>query len=166
VQQVDLIEFNGRESCEFHIQGIQLPASEGTNPAILLDSTQVAEKPVTPAGENRRVVVGNETKVHQQFVDIEIWDNDREDGDVLSLSLNDNWVLKGYELAKAKKYLRLQLQKGENWLMMRADNLGSIPPNTAAIAVLDGGTRKVFMLHSDTSKSEILKLVWDGQGGF
>jgi hypothetical protein len=82
VQQIDLIEFNGRESCEFHIQGIQLPASEGTNPAILLDSTQVAEKPVTPAGENRRVVVGNETKVHQQFVDIEIWDNDREDGDV------------------------------------------------------------------------------------
>jgi hypothetical protein len=84
----------------------------------------------------------------------------------LSLSLNDNWVLKGYELAKAKKYLRLQLQKGENWLMMRADNLGSIPPNTAAIAVLDGGTRKVFTLNSDTSKSEILKLVWDGQARF
>jgi hypothetical protein len=158
IQQVDLIEFNGSEACEFVIRGIRLPFGEGANP-VLEDSVTTPAGIVLPHGERRPVVLGNETRVRESFVDIEIWDNDQEDGDIISLSLNDKWVLTGYELAKSRKLLRLQLQPGANWLMMRSENLGRIPPNTAAIALVEHGIRKIFTLHSDMGKSEVLKLM-------
>ena len=78
----------------------------------------------------------------------------------MSLSLNQNWVLQGYELNKYKKTVRLNLKKGENWLVMKAENLGSIPPNIAAITLSYGTTQKSFMLQSDKGVSEALKIIW------
>lgn len=151
LKTIDLIEYDGKEACEFDVLNIQLLFE---NPSLPAPPPSV----VKPPGETRPITVANETTVHQEFVELEIWDNDVEDGDVLSLSLNQNWILQGYELSKSKKKLRIQLKRGENWLVMKAENLGSIPPNTAAIAIQDGENRKVFILNSDKGFSEALKI--------
>lgn len=150
---LDLIEYNGREACEFDIWGIQLLSDNPPLPA-------PPQKVTLPPTETRPVTVANETTVHQGVIELEIWDHDVVDGDIVSLSLNQNWVLKGYELSKYKKTLRLNLKKGDNWLVMKAENLGSIPPNTAAITLFDGTTQKAFLLQSDKGVSEALKIIW------
>lgn len=155
LKTIDLIEYDGKELCEFDVINIQLLLDNPIPPA----PPETPKVPL-PAGEARPVTVQNETVVHQEYIEIEIWDNDREDGDVLSLSLNKIWLLQGFELAKSKKRLRLQLKRGENWLVMKAENLGSIPPNTAAIAIIEGDRRKVFVLNADKNFSEALKITW------
>ena len=46
-----------------------------------------------------------------------------------------------------------------NELSMLAENLGMIPPNTAALVIYDGKIRYETLLSSDLSKSATIKLV-------
>ena len=46
-----------------------------------------------------------------------------------------------------------------NELSMLAENLGMIPPNTAALVIYDGKIRYETLLTSDLSKSATIKLV-------
>jgi hypothetical protein len=54
--------------------------------------------------------------------------------------------------------LQLDPTKEFNELSMFAENLGMIPPNTAALIVRDGQKEYQLLLQSDFSKSATLKL--------
>ena len=90
---------------------------------------------------------------------LEIWDNNREDSDSVSLSLNGDWILENERLTKAKKELFVELSQNENVLVLHALNLGAIPPNTATIAI----NGREVTLSSDYDKSTAIRLtVKDG----
>jgi hypothetical protein len=63
-------------------------------------------------------------------------------------------------LKKEKYKIELELKQKDNQLLMFAENLGSIPPNTAAIAIDDNVLVRTFMLNSDMSKSESVKIMF------
>jgi hypothetical protein len=44
-------------------------------------------------------------------------------------------------------------------LLLFAENLGSIPPNTAAVSIDDNDLIRTFILNSDMSKSETVKII-------
>jgi hypothetical protein len=97
--------------------------------------------------------------VKTRTVNIEIWDNDKEDGDIISLKLNGKWVLQNREVKKTPYKMSLTLTEGENILIMQAENLGTRGNNTAAIKVDDGvSPTQTVVLNSDMGKSEAIKI--------
>ena len=98
--------------------------------------------------------------VKNKKITIKIWDDDKVDGDVVSLNLNGIWILKNYRLKKHVKNILIDLPLDSNELILYAENLGRMPPNTAAISIWNGKEEiKSMVLNSDTGKSEAIKIL-------
>jgi len=98
--------------------------------------------------------------INNKRMTIKIWDNDKVDGDVISLNLNGIWILKNYRLKKQVKNILIDLPLESNELILYAENLGSMPPNTAAISIWNGKEKiKSVILNSDKGKSEAIKIL-------
>lgn len=109
--------------------------------------------------EGRKIEIKNEIIFSTDKVTIEIWDNNKVDGDIISLSLNGRWLLKKYTTKKKRKILQIELTERENLLILYAENLGEIAPNTAAVRVLARGIDQTVILNSDMGKSDVIKFV-------
>ncbi|MEM0997354.1 MAG: hypothetical protein AAGN35_09760 [Bacteroidota bacterium] len=116
--------------------------------------------PVPPKDfSDRTVLMKDEVTVGQDKLRIEIWDKSMVDGDIVSLSLNGKVVLSDFRVSRQKRTVFLDLQEGENLLVMHAENLGRVPPNTAAVAVYRNGQGEVYILNSDLGKSEAIRIL-------
>ena len=119
-------------------------------------SSQSRTKSVTPTvvpPEKRNVKVQNTMQVQSAEINIEVWDHESADGDVLSLQLNGEYILENYYLMQSKKIITVTLNPGENTLVMTAVNQGRYKPCTAAILVDDGRNKQTYILDSDFSES-------------
>ena len=108
--------------------------------------------------EKTQVSLKETVKVPNKKVSITIWDNNIEDGDMISLSLNGSWIVRNLIVSKCKTTFELNLDQKENYLIMKAENVGSNPPNTAAFLIQSKGFKKEVVLNSDLGKSEMLKI--------
>ncbi len=107
--------------------------------------------PVAAAPAIRMV---KQLEVGQGTVTIQLWDDQQEDGDVLSLHLDGRNLLQHFALKKEKTTLLVKLSSGEHTLVLRAENLGSIPPNTAALLIDDGQQQYRLVLRAAVDYSE------------
>ncbi len=121
----------------------------------------VIEKPKTL--ENRNIVGKNKIKVKSRKIELEIWDQGIEDGDIISLNLNQRWILENYTIKKRKKIIEITLDGKENYLILHALNLGSSPPNTVALAIRDGKNIHKTLLNSNLKASDSIEITYDGQ---
>ena len=103
-------------------------------------------------------------EINSRYVLINIWDDEKIDGDTLSINFNGKWVLKDYCLIKEPKTILLPLKKNEaNEIIFHAENLGEIPPNTAAVKLeYDNGKKKEFNMRSDFNTNGIIRLIQQG----
>lgn len=95
---------------------------------------------------------------------IRIWDNQKEDGDIVTIYFNDKKVLDHYLLTKAYREFSLELTKTENYLVYYAENEGSERPNTAAFDIIDEETQSSILenpiiLKATTKQSTALKII-------
>lgn len=90
---------------------------------------------------------------------IAIWDNQKNDGDIVTLKLNDSTIIDNYKIKKKKKKFVFDLDKGTYLLRTDAINLGSIPPNTCTIKIDDGTKVKTVNLNSNFLESEYVKII-------
>ena len=108
----------------------------------------------------RKTEMVESLRVKGSKVTIHIWDNDKVDGDIISLNLNGEWLLKNYRLTKQVKTITFDLPEDSNELILYAENLGAMPPNTAAISIWNGNKKlKTLQLNSDKGKSEGIQLL-------
>ena len=86
---------------------------------------------------------------------IDFYDNGEIDGDSISVFYNGRLVISHQRLTEKPVSLTLSLDdlNGDNVVTMYADNLGTIPPNTALMIVTDGDKRYEVRITSDTEKS-------------
>jgi hypothetical protein len=69
-------------------------------------------------------------------VELTLYDNGIIDGDIVSVYVNDSLVLENKKLGYKPIKMSLQLEKGKIYkLTLFAENLGSIPPNTAYLFI-------------------------------
>ncbi len=74
----------------------------------------------------------------QSLFTIRLWDNAAEDGDIVSVYLNGNWIIENHSLLKAGTDFNFStslLNQGANDLVVFALNEGTSGPNTVSIAV-------------------------------
>ena len=104
--------------------------------------------------QKRDVEIQKVITVGSDKIKLSVWDNERVDGDRISLSLNGKWILRNYEIAKEKHSLDIELIKNQvNELVFFAENLGEIPPNTTAINIQYEGYNKTHIMRSNMDKS-------------
>ena len=104
--------------------------------------------------QKRDVEVQKVITVRSKKINLSVWDNERVDGDRVSLSLNGKWILRNYEIAKEKHSFDIELIKNQvNELVFFAENLGEIPPNTTAINIQYEGYNKTHIMRSNMDKS-------------
>ena len=87
---------------------------------------------------------------------LELWDDAAEDGDSISIRLNDQLVVGGFPVLKQRQHLSVVLTPGENRLILLADNLGSIPPNTAVMKITAGKIKKYVRIKTDLKQNNLL----------
>ncbi len=107
-----------------------------------------------PVSVNGRAVNASQSvEVHSSTLDIYVWDDEREDGDTISLNLNGEWILSNYMITGERKKLTVSLNSEKpNYLVLYAHNLGRLPPNTAVVSFHDGREERMLMVESDLKR--------------
>lgn len=108
----------------------------------------------------REVDVQESFTVRNKRIKITVWDRNEVDGDIVTLFMNDELIKKNLRLKKRKKRFTIKLQPGSNILVMYAENLGEIPPNTAALQIKDGKKKRNVNLVSDNGKSGAVEIIY------
>ncbi len=92
---------------------------------------------------------------------VELYDHLLQDGDVISLNFNGDWILEDHSLEKTPTKLKIGLnEEGKNFLLVHAVNTGVRPPNTIAVSYRYKGKRKrTILLRSDMETSALLEIV-------
>ena len=90
-----------------------------------------------------------------------IWDDAVEDGDSISLQINNEWLAKGFPVKNKAQFLQITLKPGPNVITFLADNLGSISPNTSVLEIIDGKRRKSFHIETDTDKTNQVRIFYE-----
>jgi hypothetical protein len=103
--------------------------------------------------QSRPVNVGRVLEVKSQNIQIKVWDNGIVDGDVLSLFLNGKKLLENHRVSKRKYAMNIKLEKKTNYLILHAEDLGDITPNTVAVSVDDGVKEQRIILSSNLRES-------------
>jgi len=88
-------------------------------------------------------------------IKVELYDNGEIDGDSVSLYLNNNLLLQHQQLTAEPKVLLIPLDRNTpvNRLVLFAENLGRLPPNTALMMVTVRGKTYTLFLSTDYSKN-------------
>ncbi len=111
-----------------------------------------------PDTAGRKMEVQATVVADHNTIKVRVWDRDEIDGDSITLVLNGQIIKEHISLKRRKKTFKLHLQPGSNYLVMDAENLGTVPPNTAAVEVRDGRKKKRMELSSDMGKSGAIKI--------
>ena len=112
--------------------------------------------------ENRDVFLKDSMIVTNKAITISVWDDSKIDNDVISIKLNDEWIVKYLEAKQERIKFKYVLRNPVNYIMLRADNIGQIPPNTTAIEIDDGENKRTVVLNSDLGISEAIRIDLDG----
>ncbi len=111
--------------------------------------------------EGRKVKKGRAVNVTNDEITITVYDNNKIDGDSISLYYGDSCIVSNYSLTGKKKSFKIKIDKNHSkQLILYAVNQGSQPPNTAAIIIKDGRHKIDVVLSSDMKSCDAIILTY------
>ena len=101
-----------------------------------------------------------------QDIKIELYDNGEIDGDTITVYDNNQVIAWKKGLTDKPITLNIKADAGAptHEFVMVADNLGSIPPNTALMIITTGGKRYQLFISSDKQKNAKVVVQYDAAG--
>lgn len=99
--------------------------------------------------QGRKLKLQRTIQVKASELTISVWDNGTEDGDVITLFFNGHQLAKQHRISKNKSNYRVKLTGNENFLILQAEDLGSIKPNTVAVSINDGIREQTLVMSAD-----------------
>ncbi len=110
--------------------------------------------------QQRETTVQKEIEVSSDSVQVDFYDNGEIDGDSISVFFNNQLLGANLLLSTRSIHMNIKLDttKEFNELAMFANNLGSIPPNTALMLVSDGKNRYEVRLSSNPDKTGAVRI--------
>jgi len=104
-----------------------------------------------------------EIEVDTGSIRLDFYDNAQIDGDSITV-LVDKQVVMTHQRLSAKPlttYVRIDKNNTFHEIEMVAENLGSIPPNTAVLIITAGKNRHLLTLSSSEGKSARIRIIYD-----
>ncbi|MEL7020179.1 MAG: hypothetical protein AAGK47_01095 [Bacteroidota bacterium] len=112
------------------------------------DNTAIAVR-----AQGRSIKVARTIQVQNSKIRIKVWDNGTVDGDVVTIFLNEERVAHQLRVTKTKRTFPITLATESNFLIMHANDLGAIAPNTVALSIDDGIKEQRLIISSDLAES-------------
>jgi len=112
-----------------------------------------AQQQVYRTENTRSIKVERTVEVESRDLRIRVWDNGTVDGDVCTVFLNGERLLHNYRVSKRRTAIPVTLQETNNFLILHAEDLGDIPPNTVAVSIDDGEREQIIILSSNLKES-------------
>ena len=111
-----------------------------------------------PPLEKRANDLVKQITVDHDSVTVSLYDNGDIDGDSVTLIYNNNIITTHQLLTAQAKTFVLKVEPGNarNELVMYAENLGSIPPNTALMIITDGNKRYEVNVSSSKDRNGVV----------
>jgi hypothetical protein len=125
------------------------------------EPSQLASKKIQEDFRIREKVIESEIPLAGDSIELRFYDNAEIDGDSISLFLNDKLIFQHIRLTAIAYIIKLPVQElnETNELVMVAENLGSIPPNTSYMSAIVENKRYETMLKSTEETSAVIRLV-------
>lgn len=136
------------------------PSGSDTMTAVTVIQRKVVNYVVENQFKERENEVSDEIEVNSDSLKVDFYDNGEVDGDSISVFFNKELLAFSQKLSTRSVHFDLVLDssKDVNELSMFADNLGSIPPNTALMIVNDGKKRYEIRLSSNLQKNATVRI--------
>ena len=136
------------------------PTYADTLVAVNIIPRQVENYVINDEYKQREKVVSKEITVDSDSLKVDFYDNGEIDGDSISIFYNDKLIAFNRILSARAVHFNVALDptREVNEITMFADNLGSIPPNTALMVVTDGKKRYEIPMASNLEKNATLKI--------
>ena len=95
---------------------------------------------------------------------VRLYDNGEIDDDTISVYMDDQLVLSNKRLSASPLSITLKLNDTdpEHVLVMVAENLGRIPPNTSLMIVQDGDKKYQVRITSTNQKNAMVRFRYQG----
>lgn len=126
----------------------------------MIERKEISPTMIEPRFLKREKSVFNEIKFTENFLRIDLYDNGTIDHDTVSIYVNDQLLFKDIPLTQSafRRTIVLDSTKEVNEISMYAENLGTIPPNTAIMIIYDGQKRHELILTSDLNRTATIRL--------
>lgn len=136
------------------------PEAKIPTPPVLKADPEIKPRPEITL-EKRNSNLLKTIELENETFKVDLYDNGDIDGDSISVFFNGKLVLSHKRLSDKPISLTLNIDENKdiNELVMYAENLGEIPPNTALMVVNDGGHRYEVRITSDLEKSGAIRFV-------
>ena len=131
---------------------------EPVNPVI---SEPVQPQTIEEKFTTRKKVFIKEIPVSGDSIELRFYDNAEIDGDSISLFLNDKLLFSHIRLTASAYIIKIPLSElaSSNELIMVAENMGAIPPNTSYMLAIANGQRYEAYLASTEGSSAMIRLI-------
>jgi len=108
----------------------------------------------------REKIIATDIPITGDSIELSFYDNAEIDGDSISLFLNNKLIFQHIRLTAAAYTIKLPVNElnENNELVMVAENLGSIPPNTSYMLAIVDNKRYEAMLKSTEESSAVIRL--------
>jgi hypothetical protein len=145
-----------------------IPAPATTAPAttapVASAPAPVTTAPSDPAEKKfstRKNVMQTVIPITAKTIELRFYDNAQVDGDSIALFLNGRLLFKNIRLTEQAYTIKLNATdlQADNELVMVAENLGSIPPNTSFMVAIVGDKRYEARLFANEQSSAMIRLV-------
>jgi hypothetical protein len=109
----------------------------------------------------RKVIIKHTYKVNQEEINLELFDHENEDGDIVSVCFNGQYLIEKYKLLNKPKLLKIKLLPYQkNVLTVFANNTGKEGANTSAMRFMINGKKEEIILYADKKESEGVEFVY------
>ena len=88
-----------------------------------------------------------------------IWDPNLEDGDKVQLTINGNIILDDFKTTNKRRRIKYNLLDGENIIKIKAINLGTSPPNTSRIELVDSKIKYPIITQLKLGNEAVIKII-------
>ena len=115
--------------------------------------------------ENRTNDILKKIDIEHETITVDFYDDGEVDGDSISVYFNGEQIIQHLMLTEKAATFKLTIDKSRpyNELVMYAENLGTLPPNTALMIVNDGEKQYHIRITSDTQRNGTIDFHFKGK---
>ena len=135
------------------------PVKQPANNNIKRETTAVVKSPLKPT--ERKIQKIDEIFFISDSLLLSFYDNGTVDGDTISMLLNGRIIAEKIKLTTNAFRITIPTRIGQNdslMLVMQAESLGLIPPNTGLLIIQDGTSRYEIRFEGDMQRSSAIVL--------
>ncbi len=130
-------------------------------PKVVKEKTK--EEPViAPVEKPKEITSGKSESYNWESKELimDLWDDNQEDGDKVTILHNGKEILKDYLLKSSPKRIVINLEGNELHLIeIKALNYGSEPPNTAMLEIFDGTKSYKIKAYNDPGNAASIRVL-------